>query len=157
MEKMDFRLCFHGFLVSINQWFSLSPIRGHQRFTTRVPIIPLLFNIVVEALSSLLYSAVSSNLFQGIKVGSEAVTVSHLQFADDTIIFCEPDLGQIRNVKRILRCFQVMSGLSINFLKSYIFGINLEQHTLREWADMICCNVNVLPSTYLGLCLLGLE
>ena len=44
-----------------------------------------------------------------------------------------------------------MSGLNINFLKSCIFGINLEHHMLREWADMICYNVNVLPSTYLGL------
>ena len=44
-----------------------------------------------------------------------------------------------------------MSGLNINFLKSCIFGINLEHHVLREWVDMICCNVNVLPSTYLGL------
>ena len=44
-----------------------------------------------------------------------------------------------------------MSGLNINFFKSCIFGVNLENHILREWADKIRCNVNVLPSTYLGL------
>ena len=57
-------------------------------------------------------------------------------------------MRQILNVKRVLRCFQV---ININFLKSCIFGINLEQHNLREWADKICCNVDVLSSTYLGL------
>ena len=36
-------------------------------------------------------------------------------------------------------------------MKSCIFGIKIEHHLLREWADTICCNVNVLPSTYLGL------
>ena len=106
---------------------------------------------MVEALSSLIYSAVSLNLFKGIKVGYEEVSVSHLQFANDTIIFCESDMGQILNVKRVLRCFQVMYGLNINFLKSCIFEINVEMHTLMEWADKICYNVNVLPSTYLGL------
>ena len=70
------------------------------------PLSPLLFNIVAEALSSLIYSAVSLNLFKGIKVGSEAVMVSHFQFADDTIIFCEPDLGQILNVKGFFAAFR---------------------------------------------------
>ena len=60
-------------------------------------------------------------------------------------------MGQILNVKKVFRCFQVMSGLNINLLKSCIFGINIEHHLLREWADKICCNVNFLPSTNLGL------
>ena len=74
-----------------------------------------------------------------------------MQLADDTLIFCELDMSQILNVKRVLRCFRVMSGLKINFLKSCMFGINMENHIVREWADKICCNVNVLPSHYLEL------
>ena len=70
------------------------------------PLSPFLFNIVAEALNSLFYSVVSSNFFKGIKVRSEAVMVSHLQFADDTIIFCEPDLGQILNVKGFFAAFR---------------------------------------------------
>ena len=115
------------------------------------PLSPLLFNLVAEALSCLLHSVVSLNLFKDIKVGSDDVMVSHLQFVNDTLIFYESIMEQILNVKRVLRCFQIMSGLNINFFKSCIFGINMENHTVREWADKICCKVNVLPSSYLGL------
>ena len=60
---------------------------------------------MAEALSSLIYSAVSLNLFKGIKVGFDEVMVSHLQFADDTIIFCKFNMGQILNVKKVFCCF----------------------------------------------------
>ena len=53
------------------------------------PLSLLLFNLVVETLSGLLHSAISHDLFKGIKVGFNDVMVSHLQFADDTLIFCE--------------------------------------------------------------------
>ena len=115
------------------------------------PLSPFLFNLVAEALSHLFHEAVSHNLFKGIKVGYDGLLVSHLQYADDTIIFCEPVTEQLLNVKRVLRCFQVMSGLKINFQKSSLFGIDVEQQTLQEWADMICCKVESLPVTYLGL------
>ena len=48
---------------------------------------PFLFNLVVEALSFLLHGAVSKDLFNRIKVGNGETMVSHLQYADDIIIF----------------------------------------------------------------------
>ena len=103
------------------------------------PLSPFLFNLVAKALSSLLHEAVSRNLFKGIKVGSNEMSVSHLQYADDTIIFCEAQVDQLLNVKRVLRCFQVISGLKINFFKSSLFGFNIDRETLADWADKIYC------------------
>ena len=80
-----------------------------------------MFNLVVEALSLLIHEAISRNLFNGIKVGYNGLLVSHLQYTDDTIIFCELVTEQLLNVKRVLRCFQVMSGLKINFQKNSFF------------------------------------
>ena len=45
----------------------------------------------------------------------------------------------------------MISGLKINFLKSSLFGINVEQQFLSECADMIFCKLESLPSSYLGL------
>nr|XP_025628637.1 uncharacterized protein LOC112721825 [Arachis hypogaea] len=59
------------------------------------------------------------------------VELSHLQFADDTILFCPTETGTIVNYKRMLRCFELMSGLSINFDKSNLIPINCEQ----EWVE----------------------
>ena len=147
MAKMGFGERWRKWIMACISTASLSVLingtpsrqfKSNKGLRQGCPLSPLLFNIVAEALSSLIYSAVSLNLFKGIKVGIEEVMISHLHFADDTIIFCESDIGQISNVKRVLRCFQVMSGLNINFLKSCIFGINVELHTLREWANKIC-------------------
>ena len=76
-------------------------------------------------------------------MGYGELMVFDLQFTDDTIISCESDVEQILNVKKVLHCFQVMSGLNINFHKSCLFGINVVQHNLVEWANKICCKVDV--------------
>ena len=56
----------------------------------RDPLSPLLFDIVMEALSRMLDVAASTGKFSGFSVGSTAgpsVMVSHLLFANDTLIF----------------------------------------------------------------------
>ena len=47
--------------------------------------------------------------------------LSILQYADDTIIFLEHDLQQVKNLKLILFVFEKLSGLKINFHKSELF------------------------------------
>lgn len=66
--------------------------------------------------------AKSLGFIKGAVIGHREVTVSHLQFADDTIVFCEVDGIEVQNIKRILRCFEVISGLKINFHKSHVCG-----------------------------------
>jgi hypothetical protein len=45
---------------------------------------------------------------------SEAMEVSHLLYADDTLLFCEPKVEQLRNLRCLLLCFEAISGLKIN-------------------------------------------
>ena len=40
--------------------------------------------------------------------------VSHLLFADDTLIFCDVEPSQIANLKAILARFEEVSGFYIN-------------------------------------------
>lgn len=53
------------------------------------PLSPFLFVIIGEALSRMFSMAMDSNLISGFCPASSAPSVSHLQFADDTIIFFE--------------------------------------------------------------------
>ena len=56
------------------------------------PLSPLLFDIVMEALSHMLNVAASVGQFSGFSVGSTAgpsMMVSHLLFANNTLIFCD--------------------------------------------------------------------
>ncbi|GJZ84097.1 RNA-directed DNA polymerase, eukaryota, reverse transcriptase zinc-binding domain protein [Tanacetum coccineum] len=49
------------------------------------PLAPFLFILAAEGLNVIMSEAVETNIFRGVKVGSDLVTVSHLQYADDTI------------------------------------------------------------------------
>jgi len=82
------------------------------------PLSPYLFVLVTEVLNCLLSKAVQMGVFNGIQIGSRRVTVTHLQFADDTLIFCEPQLHSLQNIKKVLLSFQNFSGLSVNYAKS---------------------------------------
>lgn len=79
------------------------------------PLSPLLFNLIGEVLSKMLDQASSRGVFAGVNLANCQQPISHLQFADDVILFIRNDLSSIKGVKKILQCFQLMSGLSINF------------------------------------------
>lgn len=65
------------------------------------PMSPFLFIMVVEVLSVLIKKAASLNLLSGFKVGSDALEINYLQFADDLIVFLDDDVEQVRNLKKM--------------------------------------------------------
>ena len=72
---------------------------------------PLLFVIVMEALSRLLDRAVREGLCSGFTVGKSDETslmVSQLLFADDTLIFCDVDSDQLSNLRHLFSWFEVL-------------------------------------------------
>lgn len=77
------------------------------------PLSPFLFIITSEVLSRMI-SKVEMGYISGFSVGAREVTIFHLQFADDTIIFYDADLRQLRYFRCILRCFVAVSMLKIN-------------------------------------------
>ncbi|GMI95171.1 hypothetical protein HRI_003186400 [Hibiscus trionum] len=114
---------------------------------------PLLFNIVGEALNLLLKKAASCNLFEGFSIenGEQLTVVTHLQFADDLLIFCGGSESQVKNVKRVLCVLELASGLKLNLKKSKVFGINIPNEKIGGWADEVGCSWGSLPTQYLGL------
>ena len=78
------------------------------------PLSPLLFVVVMEVFSRMMNVAVERELLSIFSVGTrhfEVMEVSHLLFADDTLIFCEPKVEQICNLRCFLLCFEVVSRL----------------------------------------------
>lgn len=115
------------------------------------PLSPSLFNVVVEAMNIMFERAKEQGLISGVQMGTNGISLTHLQFADDTLIFCNNNLEELREIKRILRFFQVMSGLKINFDKSMIFGINIPASFIPLYAQAFGCKQGSLPTKYLGL------
>ena len=117
------------------------------------PLSPYLFVIGMEALSCLINRAVDGNYLSGIKIANERgedLSSSHLFYADDTLIFCEDDLEQLKFLSWILMWFEAMSGLKINLTKSEIIPIG-PVNNLVDLATELGCNIGSFPTSYLGL------
>jgi len=49
-----------------------------------------------------------------------------LQYAHDTLFFYEVNTKSVFNIKVALNCFELSSGLKVNFLKSRIRGLGVD-------------------------------
>lgn len=68
------------------------------------PLSPLLFNLVADALHCMLTKAKSVGLLRGVTQNLVERGLTHLQYADDTVIMMEADEESIRTMKMILYC-----------------------------------------------------
>ncbi|WJZ95777.1 hypothetical protein VitviT2T_014517 [Vitis vinifera] len=117
------------------------------------PLSPYLFIMGMEVLSALLRRAVEGGCITGCRIQrgrGQAVSISHLLFADDAIVFCEAKKKDMTFLSWTLCWFEAASGLRINLAKSEIIPVG-EVDEILEMAVELGCKVGQLPSTYLGL------
>jgi hypothetical protein len=116
------------------------------------PISPLLFNLAVDALAAILEKAKIAGHITGV-VGHLIAGggVTHLQYADDTMILVEGSDLDIINLKFLLLCFETMSGLKINFDKSEVMVLGYPPEEQQRIADNLNCKLASFPVTYLGM------
>ncbi|RVW80728.1 putative mitochondrial protein [Vitis vinifera] len=119
------------------------------------PLSPFLFTIVTDVLSRMLLRAKERSLLEGFRVGRNRTSVSHLQFADDTIFFSNTCAEDLQTLKSLLLVFGQISGIKVNLDKSNLFGINLDQNHLSRLALMLDCKASDWPILYPGLPLGG--
>ena len=80
------------------------------------------------------------------------VEVSHLLFADDTLILCDASKEDLEYMSWIFTWFETISGLKINLEKSELILVE-DVSNLEELVEILGCEVGSLPTTYLGLLL----
>jgi hypothetical protein len=77
------------------------------------PLSPLLFLLVMEVLSRMLHRTEEAGFIRGFKAGNgveDDFHVSHLLFADDTIVFCDAEHEQLLHLRMVLSCFEAVTG-----------------------------------------------
>jgi len=117
------------------------------------PLSPLLFVVVMEALSRMLNASILQGLLSGFSVGfmgNETLVVNHLLFADDILIFCGAQAEHVRNLRCTFLCFEAMSGLRINLSKSELVPIG-KVEDVESLTHILGCRIGSLPMTYLGM------
>ncbi|KAJ9676862.1 hypothetical protein PVL29_022056 [Vitis rotundifolia] len=117
------------------------------------PLSPYLFVMGMEVLSVLIRRAVEGGYISGCNIrqgNGPAVIISHLLFADDTIVFCEAKKDYLTYLSWILMWFEAASGLRINLEKSEVIPVG-EVEDVAGLAAELGCKAGQLPSVYLGL------
>ncbi|XP_016192211.1 uncharacterized protein LOC107633090 [Arachis ipaensis] len=162
LQKMGFSLRWRTWVKEYVTTASMSvfingspskPFRMKRGLRQRDPLSPFLFVLVVDVLHKMVGEAVKNGRISPLLVGRDNIELLHLQFSDDTILFCPQETEIIVNYKRLLHCFKLMSGLSINFEKSILISINCEQEWVTNMCGLLGCAEATLPVRYLCISL----
>lgn len=81
----------------------ITPSKGIRQWN---PMFPYLFLMCAEALSSLLHHAESSKYFSGVPTSKRGPQLSHLFFADDSLLFCKANSVEWHKLMRLLEKYE---------------------------------------------------
>jgi hypothetical protein len=145
------RSCVFGGSLSVLVNGSLSKEINIQRGLKQGdPLAPFLFLLVVEGLGGVMKRAEELSLFKGVKI-CNGPSITHLQYADDTLCIGETSMENLWTLKVILKGFKLSSGLKVNFWKSCLIGINVEDSFMESACTFLNCIRGSIPFKYLGL------
>jgi len=103
-------------------------------------------------LNVLMKDVIEYNLFTGYNIGTqESSANSHLEFVDDTLLVGAKSWAIVIAVWVVLLLFEGLSGLKVNFQKSMLTSVNINDSWLTEAASVLRCRVDQVPFMYLGL------
>ncbi|XP_058078534.1 uncharacterized protein LOC131226828 [Magnolia sinica] len=117
------------------------------------PLFPFLFLAVGDALSRMLSKGQMERIISSFKIKGMESPISHIQFADNTLFFCEADLVNVSNLHTIVWCFEAVSGLKVNMKKSKMFGVNIGEEEVENFTEFFGCSKGSLPTMFVGLSL----
>ena len=113
---------------------------------------PYLFLFCVEGFSILPKKAQEEKKIRGVSFGGTGPHVTHLLFADDSIVFLEGTRANMEALKDILVKYEEASGQRINLQKSAIFfGKSTRDDMKGQLQNTLGIHNEALGERYLGL------
>lgn len=132
---------------AVGDWFS--PSRGLRQGD---PLSPYLFLICAEGFSTLIQETKQNGQMVGAAIGRERLTINHLFFADDCILFGDATSNGARVVRDVIREYETISGQRVNFDKSLIyFEVNVDSDLKVDIVNLLGVREALNPEKYLGL------
>ena len=113
VTSVKFSILFNGSKLE-----EFTPSRGIRQGD---PISPYLFLIAAEGLSCLFKTQPESSHLTGIQVAPTAPPVSHLLFADDSLLFVKASSVGANELSALMENYCNASGQRINLAKSSVF------------------------------------
>jgi hypothetical protein len=144
VKSVKYRVCFNSVETD-----TISPTRGLRQGD---PLSPYLFLMVAKGLSCMLKGAKERGDLEGVRVCREAPVISHLLFADDSIILMHADKKNADCLMDILNRYCASLGQKVSEAKSSIFfSNNTEVNVKAEVCEALNIMIESLSDKYLGL------
>uniref|UniRef100_A0A803QG02 Reverse transcriptase domain-containing protein n=1 Tax=Cannabis sativa TaxID=3483 RepID=A0A803QG02_CANSA len=116
------------------------------------PLSPYLFLICSEGLSALLRLEEQNGTFKGLSISRGAPSVSHLLFADDSLLFCHANESSCQAISRVLDVYHRASGQLLNTDKTVMsFSPNADAALKNRFHTVLGMPICDLHEKYLGL------
>jgi hypothetical protein len=126
-----------------------TPTRGLRQGD---PLSPYLFLLCAEGLSSLLLHEEEVGGIDRVRVCRNAASVSHLLFADDSLILMKADMNNATSLQQVLDTYCANSGQLVSLAKcSIFFSPNTTALMRVEICETLHIDTEVLSDKYLGL------
>ena len=85
------------------------------------PLSPFLFLLCTEGLNGLIKNAELKGDIHGFSLCRRGPKLTHLLFADDSLLFCRATVEECANVLNILEAYERASGQKVNRNKTALF------------------------------------
>jgi hypothetical protein len=144
VKSVSYSIAVNGNVVG-----NIFPSRGLRQGD---PISPYLFILCAEVFSSLLYNAQMKGLISGVPTSKKGPSISHLFFADDSLVFCKANRVEWRRILNIIETYERGSGQKINVNKiAVLFSRNTCFARRKEIIDLSGLVEANRYDSYLGL------
>ncbi|KAL6208608.1 hypothetical protein ACLB2K_019557 [Fragaria x ananassa] len=110
----------------------------HQGLRQGDPISPYLFLLCAEGLSALISNSVDQGHWKGLQVCDGAPVISHLLFADDSMLYSQASSNDCQVIRNILNVYEAASGQQVYLQKSsVVFSGSVLLHLQCSFADVL--------------------
>ncbi|XP_057798040.1 uncharacterized protein LOC131014167 [Salvia miltiorrhiza] len=144
-----------SFIVLIPKKEGAGSLEDFRPISLITSLFKIVAKILAERLKRVMGSIISDNqsafvkgrfILDGVVILNEAI----FEYADDTIFLLEADDRNMESVKKLLILFQFVSGLAVNFDKSCLLTVGVDEAVERRWASLLMCKIGSFPCNYLG-------
>ena len=113
---------------------------------------PYLFILCAKGLFAMLRNVESTYQLKGIMLSQNEVCISHLLFANDSLLFCQATVEECQRLLNILGQYETVSGKTINRQKTYpFFSKNIKLEVRGTIQQLLGARIMTEYERYLGL------
>ena len=139
----------YSILVNGEPKGNIYPTRGIRQGN---PFSPYLFLLCFEGLNRLLQQAARNSSIRGYSLCKNGPRITHLFFADDSLLFCRARMEELQVIQNILLVYEKASRQQINQGKTTLFfNKDITEETKREILTFLKVSEIKEYEKYLGL------